>query len=237
MRVPRATTAGGHRSGRPRRGWSAFVLGVAGALVGILVGAGPAVAAGTDSLTLNPDSGRPTALFTAEYRFFPATLACPAVQFTWDGRALKKVTPQQRRAKTDPCVARLVAIPPVSDRTPGPHLVGAGTLSAAYTIVLDPTSSARPIPTPSRTSATGQPTDNVVAGGVDTSQTPLAPLAAGAPSVAGASGGSGGGGLMSWILIFGGLLVLGGIGIFGLLVYWTRRGGPAEDDADTQVIG
>jgi hypothetical protein len=241
-KLRRLESADWHRSDRPRRGWSAVVLGVAGVLAGALAGAAPAAAAGTESLTLNPDAGRPTAPFAADYRFYPPLLACPTVQFTWDGRALKKVTPQHRSKMSDPCVARLAAIPPVSDRAPGQHLVGAGTLSAAYTIVPGPTSSARPSPTPTRTSATRQPTggatDDAVAGGVDTSQAAVAPLATGAPSVAdAASGGSSGGGLMSWILIFGGLLVLGGITIFGLLLYWTRRGGPGDYDADTQVIG
>jgi hypothetical protein len=232
--------------------WPLIALGATGILAGIPFAAGAAAAAGTNSLTLNPNMGRPAASFSAEYRFFPPTLTCPGVQFTWDGRPLKTDTPPHRLKLTDPCVAEVAAVPLADDQTPGPHLVGAGTLRVAYTIVPAPTSSPTPLttpppptmPSPSRTAgSTHQATTDAAgpgddtAGGAVTSEAAVASPDTGAPSVAGeSSGGGSGGGLVAWILIFGSLLILGGIAIFGVLIYRTHRGGRADIEADTQLI-
>ena len=261
MRVPRLVNAGWHRSDGParseraRRGWSAVAFGAIGILVWILVGAGPAAAASIGTLRVDPAFGRPTTKFTVTYEYAPATTACVkgSVTFKWDGTDLRTVAVGQVMvSRTVRCRAVLGnALPPADDRDPGPHTISVDTHglppadARPYTILPGPTQSARPSPTPSRTSAsptrrpTADPTDDTVAGGIDTSPASLAPLGTGQPSVAGVAsgGGSGGGGLMSWVLIFGGLLVLGGITIFGLLIYWTRRGGPGEVEPDTQVFG
>jgi hypothetical protein len=232
------------------------VLAAAGILVGTLVGAGPAAAAGGGTLRLSPDRGRPTAPFTITYEYTPTGTTCKGqVTFAWDGSPLHTAAPvgPAMSGRTLRCRAVLATAPPAEDRAPGPHKVAVDTggLPAAgqvtYTVLPGPTFSALPSPTPSRTTAapTRQPTttatangDNAIAGGIDTSQAAVAPLDTGVPSVAAAaSGSSGGGGLVSWILIFGGLLVLGGVTIFGLLIYWTRRGGLGGVEADTQVIG
>jgi len=224
MRVPRTD------AGRRRSGWLVVALGVAGALVGALAGAGPAAAAGTASLSLRPDRGRPTTPFSVQYSFSPEANTCPAtVSFTWDNQPLgtARVTRAGQRL-TSLCVASLNGTPPADDLAVGRHTVGVAAVAghpaktASYTVL--------PGPTPTRTPTPGFSDDpNQGVGdpsGVATSQASVAPLAAApaAPSVADASTSSGGGGVMSLILLFGGLLVVGGIIIFGLLVYWTRRG-------------
>lgn len=227
----------------------AVAFGATGALVGSLVGAGPAAAAGVGALRLSPDRGRPTAPFSISYDYPQQNSACAKVSLTWgDGIPLGSGQGTHGPRATSLCQLTVPhVLPPAEDSAPGRHTVAATFAGqarpaqvATYTVLPGPTLSARPSPT--RTSATptgtSEPTDGTVAGGADTSQAGVAPLDTGAPSVAGvASGGSGGGGLMSWILIFGGLLVLGGITIFGLLVYWTRRGGPDDVEPDTQVFG
>lgn len=225
MRVPRTD------AGRRRSGWLAVTLGVAGALVGALAGAGPAAAAGTASLTLRPDRGRPTAPFAVQYSFSPESNACPAtVDVTWDDQPLgtARVTRAGQRFSSL-CVASLNGTPLANDLAAGRHTIGVPAVAghpaktASYTVL--------PGPTPTNTPTAGASDDpNQGAGdpgaGVTTSQASVAPLAnaAPAPSVAGESTQSGGGGAMSLILLFGGLLVVGGIIIFGLLIYWTRRG-------------
>ena len=246
MRVPRL-------AGRPRRGLTAVAFGATGILVGTLVGAGPAAAAGVGTLKLNPDHGRPTAAFSISYEYPQQNNACAKVSFTWDDGIALGSGQGTHGLRTSPCLLTLMrVVPPEQDSAAGRHTVAATfagqarpAQAATYTVLPGPTSSAKPSPTPTRTSATPtrqptvQPTDDTVAGGVNASQAAVAPLDTGAPSVAGVAtgGGSGGGGLVSWVLIFGGLLVLGGIVIFGLLIYWTRRGGPGDVEPDTQVIG
>ena len=242
MRVPRL-----RRSGRPRRGWLAVAFGATGILLGVLVGAGPAAAAGVGTLRLSPDRGRPTTPFSVSYDYPQQNSACARVSFTWgDSLPLGSGQGTHGLRATSLCqLTVLHVLPPAEDSAPGRHTVRAtiegrtaSGQTATYTILPGPTLSARPTPTPTSATPTRTTTADTAAGGVDTSQAGVAPLDTAAPSVAGvSSGGSGGGGLVSWVLIFGALLVLGGITIFGLLIYWTRRGGPDDVEPDTQVFG
>jgi hypothetical protein len=237
---------------RPPAPALAVAIGVAGVLAGaFLVGTPSAVAAGIETLTVRPDHGRPTAPFTAEYRFTLPTGGsggtCPAVTFGWDGRPLGQVHSGRLRA-ADPCVAVLGASPPGDDRTPGRHRIdvaavaGHAARSVAYTVdppatgtpsptprPPDPSSTATPRPgaTPTRratTAGAGQTGGPGAVVGLPSPAGSVAALDPGGPTLAGQAD-STGGGLGAWVLIIGGLLVLGGVGIFGLLVYWSRRGG------------
>jgi hypothetical protein len=225
------------------------VLVAIGVLAGALIGAGPALAAGTAALKLNPDRGRPGAAFTAVYQFSPAGTVCPmTVTFGWDGRVLGTGHVTRAGGLRDPlCIAAVGAMPPPDDRGPGPHQVEAAATAghpaqdATYTIEGGP--SATPSrPTTGHTAAptsTYDDTANQPGAGVNTSQGAVAPLDAGGSVLGASTADSGaGGGLTAWILIFGGLLVLGGLAIFGLLIYWSRRGGgdgPVDSDTDGAV--
>lgn len=235
---------------RVPRLWLAVVAGAVGVLTGALTAAGPAAAAGTASLALRPDHGRPTTPFAVEYQFTAQGAICPlTVSFSWDGRPLgtAHVTRPGQKA-TSLCVAALGATPPADDRDPGRHKVGVAAVAghpaqdATYTIQPGPTPTRTP--TPERTTAgpTGQPTtdqtDDPAGSGVNASSAAVAPIDTGGASVLGAvSQSSGGGGLTAFVLILGGLLTLGGLGIFGLLVYWTRRGAGGGVEPETEVYG
>jgi hypothetical protein len=216
----------------------AVALGAVGALTGTLIGTGPAAAAGTATLALRPDHGRPTTPFAVEYQFSPQNLTCPAaVSFTWDGQPLGTAHVARSRQA---CVAALGTAPPADDNQPGRHAVGVDAVAghpaktAIYTVL--PGSTATRTPTPARTSV--GPTEDPVGGGVNTSPASVAPLDTNGASVLGeASKPGGGGGAMALILIFGGLLMLGGIVIFGLLIYWMRRGSGGGVEPDTEAFG
>jgi hypothetical protein len=218
----------------------AVALGAVGALTGTLIGTGPAAAAGTATLALRPDHGRPTTPFAVEYQFSPQNLTCPAaVSFTWDGQPLGTAHVVRSRQV---CVAALGTAPPADDNQPGRHTVGvdpvAGHQAKVATYTVQPGSTATPTRTPTPGGTTAGPTEDPLANGVNTSPASLAPLDTNGASVMGeASKPSGGGGAMAAILIFGGLLMLGGIAIFGLLIYWTRRGGGGGVEPDTEVYG
>ena len=96
MRVPRLVTAERRSCGMPRRAWSAAVLGITGVLVGALVGAGPAAAAGVGSLTLSPDRGRPTAQFAISYSYPQQNGTCAQVLFCESWMAMPRKTPGDR---------------------------------------------------------------------------------------------------------------------------------------------
>jgi hypothetical protein len=217
----------------------AVALGAVGALTGTLIGAGPAAAAGTATLALRPDHGRPTTPFAVEYQFSPQNLTCPAaVSFTWDGQPLGTAHVVRSRQV---CVAALGTAPPADDNQPGRHTVGvdpvAGHQAKVATYTVQPGSTATPTRTPTPGGTTAGPTEDPLANGVNTSPASLAPLDTNGASVMGEASKPGGGGAMAVILIFGGLLMLGGIAIFGLLIYWTRRGGGGGVEPDTEVYG
>jgi hypothetical protein len=242
------------QDGRMRvpRLWLAVVSGAVGVLVGTLTGVGPAAAAGSATLRLNPDHGRPTAPFAVEYQFSLPTGAviCPTVEFTWDSQPLgtaRAVHPTAKQLTV--CVAVLSTAPPADGSDPGRHRVGvqpvAGHPAQAATYTVQPGATAtpsRPGPTSTPTRTT-QPTtvgtDGPIAGGANTSPASVAPLDTNGASVLGEAPASktSGGGLTSFILIVGGLLTLGGVVIFGLLIYWTRRGGGGGVEPDTEVFG
>jgi hypothetical protein len=241
---------GMHQDGRMRvpRLRPAVVAGAVGVLTGALIGAGPAAAAAT--LVLRPDHGRPTTPFAVEYQFTAQGADCPlTVSFSWDGRPLgtAHVTrPGQR--PTSLCVAALGATPPADDRDPGRHQVAVAAVAGhpaqvkTYTIQPGATPTPTRSPTPGRTTAdpTRQPdqTDDPVGSGVNTSAAAVAPIDTGGGAVLGAASPStGGGGLTAFVLILGGLLTLGGLGIFGVLVYWTRRGTGGGVEPETEVYG
>jgi hypothetical protein len=218
------------------------VLGAIGVLTGALIGAGSALAAPSASLVVNPSEGRADTQITVTYEVSSGVgpTTCPAtVEFTWDGSRWRSVS---RKLTTAVCVYAFRAVPP--DRTPGAHEIGAGGLYSTFTII-GRAASATPTPsrpTTGRTTAvptsTYDDTANQPGAGLNTSQGAVAPLDAGGSVLGASTADSGGGGVTAWILIFGGLLVLGGLAIFGLLIYWSRRGGgdgPVDSDTDGPV--
>jgi hypothetical protein len=139
-------------------------------------------------------------------------------------------------------VARLTAAPPETDREPGRHQVTAeasgGHRSQAvnYTVQPGPTNSPtfRTTPTPgSSTDAAVDPTD----GSAVLPPQAAPPTDSASAAVLGVTAqNADGGGLPTAFLVMGGLLVLGGFGIFGLIIYWMRRGDGDGIDRDTEVI-
>ncbi len=206
---------------------------------GVILAGAPAVSAPAGpSLTLTPDHGLPAAVFVAQYRVEPTgtqqgtRLGCPVVQFTWDGRPLGA---PQRSARHDgtACVASVRARPPARHRAPGPHRVAvAGTdgrtvAVAAYTIQ----GTASPTPTAGRATPTHaaagaqEPTEPAIF----VPSTPadrIVPLDSAAPTYLAASGAKKSGSATPWIMVFGALLVLGGIGALGMVIYRGRRRRP-----------
>ncbi|GIH12380.1 hypothetical protein [Rugosimonospora africana] len=212
----------------------------AAVLTGVVLIGSPAVSAPNDSsLTLAPNHGLPTAVFVAQYRVQPSgtqqgpRLGCPVVQFTWDGLPLGAPQRSARRNGTTACVASIRARPPARARAAGAHRVAVpGTLGrpaqvATYTIqgAVSPTPNAgRPTPTHAATSVAQEPTEPALfapssLGGQ------VVPLNNGAPSAQTAplktSGSIG-----PWIMILGAVLVVGGVGMLGMLVYRGRRRRP-----------
>jgi hypothetical protein len=209
------------------------------ALAGMLAVGSPALSApgGDASLAVSPSHGRADATFVAQYRAqLPATtqgsrLACPLVQFAWDGAPLGLPVRSARQGGAS-CVANLRARPPERDRAPGPHQVGVpGYLGhkaqvAGYTIEGAATPTRAGSPTVNHATGTPQadPADNVLPLPSD----PVGPIVAPSASVLAAVGptAKGGGSAGPWIMIVGSLLVLGGVGVLGTLIFRSRREEP-----------
>jgi hypothetical protein len=213
-------------------------------LVGVLLAAPPAVSApGDPTLSVTPDHGRPTTMFTAQYRFAPAgtqqgsRAACPVVQFEWDGTPLAAPVRSARQGGSTLCVATLRARPPARDRAAGAHQVGvavaAGHAAQAVGYTIEgavsptPTRVASATPTGRRATTTPQ-ADPTGAGVFSTPDLAAAPAAVPSRSVLPAAGpvAKGGGSATSWLMIIGGVLVLAGVGALGLLFFRSRREEP-----------
>jgi hypothetical protein len=232
------------------------LIAIAAVLTGAALSGSPAGAAPASevSLTVTPNHGRATAMFTAQYRVVLPSIpkgtkaVCPVVQFGWDGTPLgAPVKAARQSGTTNVCVATLRARPPVEDRAAGGHQIevpdylGRGAQAVTYTIEdpADPSATADPNPTSTRRPPTAPATDPAGVGAFSPSDV-AAPATEPSNSVLGAATQAstrGGGSAASWILIIGGLLVLGGIGIFGLLIYWMRRGDGGSDlDPRTDIL-
>lgn len=217
------------------------LFGAAALTAAILTGS-PAVSApgGDASLTVAPNHGLPTAVFVAQYRvLLPGTqqgprLGCPAVQFAWDGLPLGG--PQRSaRQNGNVCVATLRARPPARDRAAGAHrvevpgMLGRNAQTVAYTVqgAASPTPTAgRPTPTRGATTGAAQgPTEPALFAPSGLGD-PIVPLSSGPALGLAAPAGKSGGSAGPWIMVVGAVLVLGGVGILGLLIYRSRRGGP-----------
>ncbi|GAA5177679.1 hypothetical protein GCM10023322_02980 [Rugosimonospora acidiphila] len=219
-------------------------------LTGIVLTGSPAISAPGDdaSLRVTPDQGAATSVFVVRYRMVQlgmrpgSRLACPLVQFEWDGAPLSAALRAVRQNGV--CVATLRARPPARDRAPGPHrievpgLLGLGARAVTYT-VLGPAS-----PTPARTAspaarALSAPTRSATAAADPTvgdppspslSIDPVVPLPSDSPVEAMTVPGAGGGGsAAAWVMIVGGSMVLAGVGLLGLLIYRSRRAEAARD--------
>jgi hypothetical protein len=211
-------------------------------LVGVLLGAPPAVSApGDPTLTVAPNHGRATAMFVAQYRFTPAgtqqgpRAACPSVQFQWDGSPLGQPVRSARQGGSGVCAATLRARPPARGRAAGPHQVGvaggAGRKAQAVGYTIEGAVSATPTratPTPTVHRGTGTPQADPTDAGAFTPSDLAAPVTVPSQSVLMAVGPAarGGGSATPWIMIFGGILVLGGVAIFGFLIFRSRREEP-----------
>jgi hypothetical protein len=206
---------------------------------GVILTGSPAVSApDSPALTLAPDHGPPTAVFVAQYRVEPTgtqsgtRLGCPVVQFAFDGRALGA---PQRSARHDgtACVASVRARPPARDRAPGPHRVAvAGTFGrtaavATYTIqaAVSPTPAAGRA-TATHAAATAQDATEPAIFVPSTPADRIVPLDSAAPTLLAAPGFKKSGSAAPWIMVFGALLVLCGVGALGMLIYRGRRRRP-----------
>jgi hypothetical protein len=105
-------------------------------------------------------------------------------------------------------------------------MLGRNAQAVAYTVqgAAGPTPTAgRPTPTRGATAAAQDPTEPALfspSGPGD----PIVPLATGPASVLAAPVGRSSGSAGPWIMVIGAVLVLGGVGILGLLIYRSRRG-------------
>lgn len=202
---------------------------------GIAIGAPSGYAAGSASLTVSPGEGSPDARFTVTYRW-PVTrgrkhvTGCLPGQVTveWDGSVLGRAV---SRPDGETCVAALEATPPRGSGA-GRHTVSVTRDASARATYL----------------VTGSPTEEPSAGTVDSTDPPVGPQvpdASGVPADAAAPAGTGtpearqdsGGGLMGWLISFGALLVVGGAGMFGFILWRSRRAGPEPAwDMDTRPV-
>jgi hypothetical protein len=223
----------------------AFRRPVAGLLLAaVIVGAGTVIdassgyAAGGASLAVSPSEGSPQAQFTVTYRW-PSTrarkhaAACvpDQITFKWDGALLGHAASTLAR---DSCVAALNATAPPGGSDARTHTITVAEDASAHATYL----------------VTGDPAGTPSAGASDSTDPPVDPQMTGAATPADAAGPTGltteqqggGSGMMGWLIVFGALLVLAGVGMFGFIIWRTRRPEPdaqapwSPGDMDTQPI-
>jgi hypothetical protein len=197
----------------------AGLLGLASAVIGA-----PAAFAAGASLTLDPTHGGTRTTITITYRHATgANGLCPVarsrVVFGWDGNAVT-----QTQLNRDTCSVRVRLRPPRARNDPGPHRVTAvipavlgSQASAVYTI-----DGGTPSPTARQTTAPANPATALP---VDTSPVVDSPVPD--PAVAGTAATAAAAdpqpAWVTWALVFGGLLVVGGAGTLGMVIVRSRR--------------
>jgi hypothetical protein len=212
----------------------------------VLATGAPAQAAPTGGLTLDPTEGRAGTTITASFQVTSiqpgADCVHTTVTFWWDRAVVGR--------KDGGCVVSVSFRPPKDRRDAGPHQVIArdsktGQVGTAiFTITgTDATSTptGRPTGTAKATAGASDPPLPTPTEGDTVTAPPSVDAARGVAP--GTGGGSGPSALTSFALIVGGILVLGGVGILGFVIYRTRQMGlepePAGglSDYPTQQIG
>jgi hypothetical protein len=193
----------------------------------------PAQAAPVSGLSLDPSEGRSGTSITASFQVAGVqqgqNCVHTTVTFWWDRTVVGR--------KDGGCVISVSFRPPKNDKAAGPHQVTArdsrtGQLGAAvFTITgTDATPTGRATATPTATAvASDPPLPTPTEGDTVTVAPPSVDAAAGVTPKSDIGGGSSP--LTSFALIVGGLLVLGGIGILGYVVWRTRATGLEPEPA------
>jgi hypothetical protein len=203
----------------------AALAGLAGALIGA-----PAAFAADPTLTVNPNHGTAAATIQATYRYpSPGAGICPVgharVVFAWDGNAIDQTRLDRRN-----CTVRVRLHPPRGHRDAGRHQVSAflpgipgSVASTGFTI-----DGAAPASQPAAPPATTAPAaDPAVAPAVTDTGAAVDPAAPAGGKVAGTAATANAANVtpawVSWALVLGALLVLGGAATFGMVIVRSRR--------------
>ncbi len=215
-----------------RRSALSLLLLVAGLTV--LATGAPAQAEPVNGLTLSPTEGRAGTTITASFQAaVPQGQACvhTTVTFWWDRTVVGR--------KDGGCVISVSFRPPKNDKAAGPHQVTArdsktGQVgSTVFTITGTDTTSTptgRPTATVTATTPASDPPLPTPTDG-DTATVAPPSLDAARGVAPGGGGSSGPSVLTTFALIFGGVLVLGGVGILGFVIYRTRPSGLEPEPA------
>jgi hypothetical protein len=222
---------------RRSAGWAGLAAGFAG-LCALVVGSPAAaepVPIGTVGLT--PNHGRATAPISATYHLVGLQSHCPArSDFAFDN---KPVGSAPAVATDKACLYTLRFVPPAGTFG-GNHYVsakasdGVHAASALYVVEGSASPSATPSPKPTPTAASPTPSRSRATPSATVSTSDPAPAIADSASTdTGAAAGarhvappSRSAPWMTWVLAFGAVLVLGGLAMLGLLLYYNRR--PAD---------
>jgi hypothetical protein len=223
---------------RAQRRLALSLLLVTGGLSIAMISA-PASAAPPSNLTLKPAEGGAGSTVTAEFRLTglqPGVCTRLRVTFRWDGQEIG-----QNNAGN--CTASVRFKPPRNDRAAGPHQVSASGGNQAgfafFTITGgDATSTPTSTPTGRATAtATGHATPTYAAASDPALPVPTDRITGSVvppPALDAAAGVASGGSssFTSLTLLFGGVLVLGGVGILAFVIMRMRRGEEDPEPAD-----
>jgi hypothetical protein len=210
-------------------------LALAGLLAtaGVLIGTPASYAAGGGQLSA-PDQVGPTTSFEVVFRYPRPSSACQGngkrVVFSWDNQTLGSVGPLRLNQTT--CQVKVKLSPPATDNGQGQHTLGAAAVatpgnptdSQTVTIVGDQQGNPKQnTPTSHSTPTTVTDTPTQAAAGDAVSQQPTPSVSPIVAAAAGQTPTKSGGGAISWLLVFGGILVGGGALAFGMLIWRMRR--------------
>ncbi len=181
------------------------------------------------TLTLDPSSGKAGTTITATFVVNAAagTNCRLRVTYRWDSHVIGE-------DRSDSCVSKIKFRAPKSGREARPHEVTAvdsttHQAAAAIFTILGADATATPTPTGGTPGATDtQPADVAAPADTGTAADPSPPAAHGnalPPAQPSSS-------LSAWALVFGGVLVLGGVAILALVILRMRRPGADPDEEE-----